>query len=77
VVFTIGTDGKLSLAGRTSCGGNWPRNFVIDPSGKYLLVGNQKSGDISFFKIDAKTGMPEYREDCKYGTPSCLKFMKY
>ena len=77
VVFTIGTDGKLSLAGRTSCGGNWPRNFVIDPSGKYLLVGNQKSGDISFFKIDAKTGMPEYREDCKYGTPSCLKFIKY
>jgi 6-phosphogluconolactonase len=76
VVFTIGTDGKLSLAGRTSCGGNWPRNFVIDPSGKYLLVGNQKSGDISFFKIDEKTGMPEYREDCKYGTPSCLKFMK-
>lgn len=76
VVFTIGTDGKLSTTGRTSCGGNWPRNFVIDPSGKYLLVGNQKSGNISFFKIDEKTGMPEYREDCKYGTPSCLKFLK-
>jgi 6-phosphogluconolactonase len=76
VVFTIGADGKLSTTGRTSCGGNWPRNFVIDPSGKYLLVGNQKSCNISFFKIDEKTGMPEYREDCKYGTPSCLKFLK-
>jgi 6-phosphogluconolactonase len=76
VVFNTGIDGKLSLAGRTSCGGNWPRNFVIDPSGKYLLVGNQRSGDISFFKIDEKTGIPEYRDDCKFGTPACLKFIR-
>jgi 6-phosphogluconolactonase len=75
VVFRIATDGKLSLHGRTSCGGNWPRNFVIDPSGKYLLVGNQKSGNISLFKINAKTGIPvlssgEYKVDA----PACLKF---
>ncbi len=35
VTFTIGPDGKLSLKGHTTCGGEWPRNFVIDPSGKY------------------------------------------
>ncbi len=58
VVFKVGTDGKLVLAGRTGCGGDWPRNFVIDPSGKYILVGNQKSGNISLFKIDEKTGLP-------------------
>jgi 6-phosphogluconolactonase len=74
VVFTVETDGKLSLAGRTSCGGNWPRNFVIDPSGKYILIGNQKSGEISLFRIDAKTGMPNYIDDYKFGTPACLKF---
>jgi 6-phosphogluconolactonase len=74
VVFTIESDGKLSLSGRTSCGGNWPRNFVIDPSGKYILVGNQKSGEISLFRIDANTGMPNYTEDYKFGAPVCLKF---
>jgi 6-phosphogluconolactonase len=74
VVFRVGTDGKLSLQGRTSCGGNWPRNFVIDPSGKYLLVANQKSGNISFFKINEKTGIPQYTEDYKLDTPACLKF---
>jgi 6-phosphogluconolactonase len=74
VVFRIESDGRLVLAGRTPCGGNWPRNFVIDPSGKYILVGNQKSGDISLFKIDEKTGMPEYYEDYQLNTPACLKF---
>jgi len=75
VVFKTGTEGKLTLAGRTSCGGNWPRNFVIDPSGKYILVGNQKSGDISLFKIDEKTGIPvTTSKSFKITTPSCLKF---
>ena len=75
VVFRTGTEGKLTLAGRTSCGGNWPRNFVIDPSGKYILVGNQKSGDISLFKIDEKTGIPvTTSKSFKITTPSCLKF---
>lgn len=74
VVFSIGSDGKLTLSGRTACGGNWPRNFVIDPSGKHILIGNQKSGIISLFKIDEKTGIPEYKEDYKLNTPACLKF---
>jgi 6-phosphogluconolactonase (cycloisomerase 2 family) len=47
---------------------------VIDPSGKYILIGNQKSGEISLFRIDAKTGMPNYIDDYKFGTPACLKF---
>jgi 6-phosphogluconolactonase len=74
VVFTVDGDGKLSLSGRTSCGGSWPRNFVIDPSGEFILVGNQKSGEISLFKIDGKTGIPNYTEDYKFGAPACLKF---
>jgi 6-phosphogluconolactonase len=59
VVYKIGEDGMLSLAGHSSCGGDWPRNFVIDPSGKYLLSGNQRSDRISFFKINPGTGLPE------------------
>jgi len=57
VVFRILPDGKLEFAGRTSCGGNWPRNFVIDPDGKFLIVGNQKSGDIVVFRINKNTGL--------------------
>lgn len=75
VVFRIGTDGKLTLTGRTSCGGNWPRNFIIEPSGKFILVANQKSGDISVFKIDKKTGLPvAISQGYIISGPSCLKF---
>jgi 6-phosphogluconolactonase len=74
VIFRIENDGKLTLAGRTSCGGNWPRNFVIDPSGNYIVVGNERSRDISLFKINENTGIPEYTEDYKLNTPACLKF---
>ncbi|MCU0461797.1 MAG: lactonase family protein [Bacteroidales bacterium] len=59
VVYNIGEDGLLNLAGHDTCGGNWPRNFVIDPSGKFLLVGNQRSDNIAVFKINQKTGLPE------------------
>jgi 6-phosphogluconolactonase len=75
VTFTVGKDGKLTLAGHTSCGGDWPRNFVIDPSGKFLLVGNQNSGNISLFRIDEKTGLPAgSSKDYKIPSPVCLKF---
>lgn len=75
VVFKIETDGKLKLAGRTSCGGDWPRNFVIDPSGKYLLTANQKSGNIVLYKIDPKNGLPvATSKEFKIDSPVCLKF---
>jgi len=75
VTFRILEDGGLSLVGHTSCGGDWPRNFVIDPSGENILVGNQRSGNISLFRIDKKTGLPvEPAKDFAISTPACLKF---
>ena len=54
---------------------DWPRNFVIDPSGKHLLVANQKSGNIVLFNIDQKSGMPvATSKEYKFDSPSCLKF---
>ena len=75
VTFRIGTDGLLSLAGHVTCGGDWPRNFTIDPSGKYMLVGNQKSDYISVFKIDKKTGLPSDTVNrVTVTSPACLRF---
>jgi 6-phosphogluconolactonase len=75
VTFRIEKDGLLNLAGHTSCEGDWPRNFVIDPAGKYILVGNQKSGNIAILKIDAKTGVPsKLTQKIDLASPACLKF---
>lgn len=68
---------SLTLAGHVSCGGNWPRNMAVNKSGKQMIVCNQKSGDLAFFKINRKTGMPE-KEDYSYklNAPSCVKFIE-
>lgn len=75
VTFRILEDGTLNTIGRTPCGGSWPRNFVIDPSGKYLIVGNQRSDNISIFSLNEITGLPvETVNGYKVITPACLKF---
>ena len=75
VTYKVGNDGLLSLAGHTTCGGDWPRNFVIDPTGRFILVGNQKSSYISVFRIDRKTGLPSVALDsARVKMPACLKF---
>ncbi len=49
--------GKLTLVGHQSSLGKSPRNFAIDPSGKFLIVANQDSNDIFVFKRDQSTGL--------------------
>ena len=36
--------------------GKIPRNFIIDPAGRYLLAANQESNNIVVFAIDMANG---------------------
>ena len=87
VTFKVANDGRLSLVGHTSCGGNHPRNFTLDPTGKYLLVANTNAGrpvpdlqdpeNITLFTIDKKTGLPILPGVTYIARqPSCLKFVE-
>ncbi|MEJ7767419.1 MAG: lactonase family protein [Chitinophagaceae bacterium] len=77
-VFSINTEtGKLTLAGIQPTMGKTPRNFIIDPSGKYLLVANQQSNNIVIFKRDLRSGLlKETGEEIKVPTPVCLQMME-
>lgn len=56
-VFTIDpAKGTLTLAQRISCGGKGPRHFTLDPSGKWLVCGNQDSASVTVFARDNGTG---------------------
>ncbi len=55
-VFSIGPDAKLSFLQSQSVLGNWPRDFTLSRSGKYVLVANQFSNTITVLKRDVKTG---------------------
>ncbi|EJM97803.1 lactonase family protein [Phyllobacterium sp. YR531] len=59
VTYAVQQSGELSLIGWTASQGIGPRNFVIDPSGRYMLVANQKGGGIAVFKRDIDTGSLE------------------
>ncbi len=49
--------GSLTPVGRSNCGGKTPRNFVLDPSEKWMLVANQDSNLISVFARNPETGV--------------------
>ncbi|MGJ7031638.1 lactonase family protein [Niabella hirudinis] len=68
--------GMLRFAGGVSTNGNFPRNFTIDPSGHWLLAANQKSDNITIFKINPDTGIPQATGyEIKAGIPVSLKWI--
>ena len=76
VIFAIGVDGKLDFIGRQSTLGKNPRNFAIDPTGNFLLVGNSGDDEIVIFKRDKKTGLlKDSGKRIQVGAPVCLKFV--
>jgi 6-phosphogluconolactonase (cycloisomerase 2 family) len=57
VTFAIdSSNGRLKLTGRQSTLGKTPREFTIDPGGRWLIVGNQESDSVYFFRRDPQTG---------------------
>jgi 6-phosphogluconolactonase len=57
VVYGISDrDGTLTLLQRISSEGNTPRHFTFDPTGRWILLGNQDSATVQVFRRDAKTG---------------------
>jgi len=77
-IFSINeSDGKLTLVGHQPTGRH-PRNFIITPNGKYLLVANMNSNLIQFFEIDRKTGLlkEDSLKQITIDKPVCLKFIR-
>ncbi|WP_394776722.1 lactonase family protein [Flavobacterium sp.] len=55
-VYQIQKDGSIKFVEQESTLGKGPRDFAIDPTGNYLLVGHQYTNDIIIFKRDKATG---------------------
>lgn len=73
--FAVQANGKLTFVSRTSTLGKGPRNFAIDPTGKYLLVAHQYTDDIVIFERHKKTGtLKDTGKRIKMGAPVCLAF---
>lgn len=69
--------GRLVLKGYQSVMGKTPRNFVIDPTGNFLLVANQNTDNVVVFKRNRQTGLLQYSgEQITIPKPVCLQVNK-
>ncbi|NBL63978.1 beta-propeller fold lactonase family protein [Flavobacterium sp. NST-5] len=75
--FAINKKGGLNIVNHSSTKGKSPRNFVIDPTGKFLLVANQDSNNVVIFRIDPQTGkLVDTGKRIEVCSPVCLVFGK-
>jgi len=69
------TTGGLTPISRFNCGGKIPRNFVLDPTERWMLVANQGSSGISVFARDPETGvLAEKGKTIAAEKPMCILF---
>lgn len=75
VIFSVDAyDGLLKLVGRQSSMGRTPREFAIDPTGRWLIVGNQDSDTAYVFRRDPATGLLAQPTRLDIGSPVDFKF---
>ena len=67
--------GQLTAKGQVKTGGEWPRNFNIDPAGKYIIAANERSDSLVVLKIGAGGGLTPTGETKQMGNPVCVKFL--
>lgn len=70
VVYAIGATGELTRLGNTSTGGDWPRNFGLDPGSDIVLVANQYSSTIVTFRLGGDGSLTELETTLTDDEPS-------
>ncbi|MEU3772555.1 lactonase family protein [Streptomyces sp. NPDC032472] len=74
-VFSLG-DGpeRPRFTAAVPCGGSWPRDLAVDPAGRRLYAANERSGDVSWFDVDALTGRPHLAGSVAVPAATCVVF---
>jgi len=63
---------RLELAGYTGCGGQWPRDLLLDAEAGQLLIANQNTNAVTSLGLDA-TGLPsDIGRHWSVDAPACL-----
>jgi 6-phosphogluconolactonase len=78
VVYRVSPDsGRLAPVQRVPSGGEKPWGFAIHPSGKWLLVANQRSGKVNVFSVDPASGeVADTGQSVEMATPVSLAFVR-
>jgi 6-phosphogluconolactonase len=67
----------LTAVGYQGMGVKTPRNFAIEPTGRYMLVANQSGGNVIVFRINPSTGeLTPTEASVQVPSPVCVRFME-
>jgi 6-phosphogluconolactonase len=73
--YQIGTDGSLTPVDQQVGRMKYPRDFNLDPSGRYLLVGSRDTNEILVYTVDDATGKLRYQSvGLSLSKPVCIQF---
>ncbi len=74
-IYKVASDGKLLEVGHQPVGTH-PRNFMIDPTSRFLLVANRDSNNIQIFVINKNYGLlQDTGTKIEVDKPVCLKMV--
>jgi 6-phosphogluconolactonase len=73
--FDSGT-GKLTFVQRITDGIKVPRNYAIDPSGRWLVCGNLKANTATVYRVDTDTGRLRLSGTIAVPEPLCVRFLQ-
>lgn len=58
--------------------GNWPRDFSLDPTERFVVASNQESNNLILYKRNPETGkLALLQSDVVVPYPVCVKFLNY
>jgi 6-phosphogluconolactonase len=76
-IFEIEGDGRLRPLAIRPCGGRYPRHIAITPSGRFLLVANQKSDEVVVLPVlDGVEALGEPVARISASGASCVHFLQ-
>ena len=77
-ILKVLNDGKLESIGYQKTGGKHPRTFAIDETGKFIIVTNVNSQDVTVFRRNLETGMlKKVGKPVKIKNVTCVKIKMY
>ncbi|WP_066067692.1 lactonase family protein [Neobacillus soli] len=76
-VFSVDIEtGELNFIEHTPTEGDWPRDFMFDPTEKFVVASNQESGNLVLFARDEDSGkLILLQSDIAVPYPVCIKFL--
>ncbi|MFB6438643.1 lactonase family protein [Streptomyces sp. NPDC056411] len=74
-VLALNASGDTAtLVTTVPCGGHWPRDLALHPDGRHLYAANERSGDVTWFTLAPRTGIPARGGALAAPAASCIVF---